>query len=111
MPTTTGGLNFTYPNQGDKNWNSTWVTLANVISATTASGTSVDSTDGMGFAAMCGAVDPKPISGIGGMGMRVGPVRVSIASNTTYYLNAWGYAVTSFTNVTADGTIKAIRVG
>lgn len=33
MPTTTGGLNFTYPNQGATGWYSTWVTMANVISA------------------------------------------------------------------------------
>lgn len=33
MPTTSGGLNFSYPNEGDKNWTSTMVSSFNTISS------------------------------------------------------------------------------
>ena len=88
---------------GNKNWDV-------ALSATTASGTAIDSSDGMAYNAIGGS-GVEPISGVASTSCRVGPVRVSIAANTTYYLNAKGYASVTFTSVTADGTIKAVRVG
>lgn len=76
-----------------------------VISATTASLTptgenGVQQTGGM-----------LAVSGINGVGVPVGPTRVSLAGTTTIYLNARAFAGTTFTNVTADGVIRAVRVG
>lgn len=51
------------------------------------------------------------VSGINGVGVPVGATRVSLAGTTTYYLNARAFAGTTFTNVTADGVIRAVRVG
>ena len=78
------------------------------LSATTASGTPISthvydtdywSIDNLG-----------PTSGLDGLAASLGPYPVSIASNTTYYLNSRGGA-TTFTSVTSAGTIRAVRVG
>lgn len=76
-----------------------------VISATTAS---LTSTGENGSHQTGGMV---PVNGINGVGVEVGPTRVSLSGTTTIYLNARAFAGTTFTNVTADGVIRAVRVG
>lgn len=52
-----------------------------------------------------------PVNGISGIQLLLGPYPLNVASNTTYYLNVIDSASTTFTNVTAKGTIRAVRVG
>lgn len=76
-----------------------------VISATSAS---LTATGENGFQQTGGMV---AVSGVNGIGVPVGPTRVSLSGTTTIYLNTRAFAGTTFTNVTADGTIRAVRVG
>jgi hypothetical protein len=50
-----------------------------------------------------------PDVGIGSLKLAISPVRVSISSSTTYYLNGEGYSASNF-GADAYGTIRAIRV-
>ena len=76
-----------------------------VISATSAS---LTPTGENGFQQTGGMV---AVSGVNGVGVPVGPTRVSLSGTTTIYLNTRAFAGTTFTNVTADGVIRAVRVG
>ena len=53
------------------------------------------------------------VSGVNGIGFNVGATRVTVAAGatTTIYLNARGFASSTFTNVTATGVIRGVRVG
>lgn len=53
-----------------------------------------------------------PIVGQGNLMQNVGPCRVSISSNTTYYLNVQGTNFTTATvNANGFGVIRAVRAG
>lgn len=88
---------------GDKTWNVNF-------SATTASATPLGNTSDLSFSQISGS-GVEPISGVGGMTVPVGVYRLLVSANTTYYLNAMGYASITFTSVTVKGTIRAVRVG
>jgi hypothetical protein len=80
------------------------------ISTTSGSSTAIDGLT-YGFATgTMGGSGVMPISGLTAVCITAGPVRVSIASNTTYYINAVGSASIAFTNVTGSGGIRAVRV-
>jgi hypothetical protein len=52
-----------------------------------------------------------PVSANNFVSVTAGPTRVAISSTTTHYLNCKGEASVTFTNVTATGIIRAVRVG
>ncbi len=52
-----------------------------------------------------------PVNAYNPVDVRVGNTRASLSGTTTIYLNARGGSTITFTNVTATGIIRAVRVG
>ena len=51
-----------------------------------------------------------PVNAYNTVDIRVGPTRALLSGNTTIYLNTRGASTVTFTNVTATGIIRAVRV-